>query len=221
MTNTTLAISERLQRYLVEHTVREAAVLARLRQLTAKMPQANMQIAPEQGQLLQLLVKLIDARRCLEVGTFTGYSALAVALAMPADGQIIACDVSVEWTQIARRFWTEAGVDTRIDLRLAPALATLDGLLGDGFGSTFDFAFIDADKPNYVAYYERVVELLRPGGLLAVDNTLWSGAVADPAVQDADTNAIRALNDRARDDQRVDISLVPIGDGLLLARKRG
>lgn len=221
MTNTTLAMSERLQRYLVEHTVREAPVLARLRQLTATMPQANMQIAPEQGQLLQLLVKSIDARRCLEVGTFTGYSALAVALAMPADGQIIACDVSVEWTQIARRFWTEAGVDTRIDLRLAPALATLDGLLGDGFGSTFDFAFIDADKSNYVAYYERVVELLRPGGLLAVDNTLWSGAVADPAVQDADTNAIRALNDRARDDQRVDISLVPIGDGLLLARKRG
>lgn len=221
MTNTTLAMSERLQRYLVEHTVREAPVLARLRQLTATMPQANMQIAPEQGQLLQLLVKSIDARRCLEVGTFTGYSALAVALAMPADGQIIACDVSVEWTQIARRFWTEAGVDTRIDLRLAPALATLDGLLCDGFGSTFDFAFIDADKSNYVAYYERVVELLRPGGLLAVDNTLWSGAVADPAVQDADTNAIRALNDRARDDQRVDISLVPIGDGLLLARKRG
>ncbi len=221
MTNTTLAMNERLQRYLVENTVREAAVLARLRQLTAKMPQASMQIAPEQGQLLQLLVRLIDARRCLEVGTFTGYSALAVALAMPGDGRIVACDVSAEWTAIARRFWAEAGVDSRIDLRLAPALATLDGLLADGHGSSFDFAFIDADKTNYVAYYERVVELLRPGGLLAVDNVLWGGDVADPAVQDTETNAIRALNDRARDDARVDISLVPIGDGLLLARKRG
>ncbi|GMU69163.1 MAG: class I SAM-dependent methyltransferase [Steroidobacteraceae bacterium] len=221
MTNTTLAMNERLQRYLVENTVREAAVLARLRQLTAKMPQASMQIAPEQGQLLQLLVRLIDARRCLEVGTFTGYSALAVALAMPGDGRIVACDVSAEWTAIARRFWAEAGVDSRIDLRLAPALATLDGLLADGHGSSFDFAFIDADKTNYVAYYERVVELLRPGGLLAVDNVLWGGDVADPTVQDTETNAIRALNDRARDDARVDISLVPIGDGLLLARKRG
>lgn len=221
MTNTTLAMNERLQRYLVENTVREAAVLARLRQLTAKMPQASMQIAPEQGQLLQLLVRLIDARRCLEVGTFTGYSALAVALAMPGDGRIVACDVSAEWTAIARRFWAEAGVDSRIDLRLAPALATLDGLLADGHGSSFDFAFIDADKTNYVAYYERVVELLRPGGLLAVDNVLWGGDVADPAVQDTETNAIRALNDRARDDARVDISLVPIGDGLLLARRRG
>lgn len=221
MTNTTLAMNERLQRYLVENTVREAAVLARLRQLTAKMPQASMQIAPEQGQLLQLLVRLIDARRCLEVGTFTGYSALAVALAMPGDGRIVACDVSAEWTAIARRFWAEAGVDSRVDLRLAPALATLDGLLADGHGSSFDFAFIDADKTNYVAYYERVVELLRPGGLLAVDNVLWGGDVADPAVQDTETNAIRALNDRARDDARVDISLVPIGDGLLLARKRG
>lgn len=221
MTNTTLAMNERLQRYLVDNTVREAAVLARLRQLTAKMPQASMQIAPEQGQLLQLLVRLIDARRCLEVGTFTGYSALAVALAMPGDGRIVACDVSAEWTAIARRFWAEAGVDSRIDLRLAPALATLDGLLADGHGSSFDFAFIDADKMNYVAYYERVVELLRPGGLLAVDNVLWGGDVADPAVQDTETNAIRALNDRARDDARVDISLVPIGDGLLLARKRG
>lgn len=221
MTNTTLAMNERLQRYLVDNTVREAAVLARLRQLTAKMPQASMQIAPEQGQLLQLLVRLIDARRCLEVGTFTGYSALAVALAMPGDGRIVACDVSAEWTAIARRFWAEAGVDSRIDLRLAPALATLDGLLADGHGSSFDFAFIDADKTNYVAYYERVVELLRPGGLLAVDNVLWGGDVADPAVQDTETNAIRALNDRARDDARVDISLVPIGDGLLLARKRG
>ncbi|HNS26892.1 MAG TPA: class I SAM-dependent methyltransferase, partial [Steroidobacteraceae bacterium] len=208
------------QRYLIEHTVREPAILAALRQLTAKMPQANMQIAPEQGQLIQLLVRLIGARRCLEIGTFTGYSALCVALAMPRDGELIACDVSLEWTQIARRFWREAGVDARIDLRIAPALTTLDELLQGG-GSSFDFAFLDADKENYLEYYERVVELLRPGGLLVVDNVLWAGAVADAGVQDAETNAIRALNDRARDDERVDMSLVPIGDGLLLARKRG
>jgi len=220
MTNQTIAMTSQLQRYLIEHTVREPAILAALRQLTAKMPQASMQIAPEQGQLIQLLVRLIGARRCLEIGTFTGYSALCVALAMPRDGELIACDVSLEWTQIARRFWREAGVDARIDLRIAPALATLDQLLQGG-GSSFDFAFIDADKENYLEYYERVVELLRPGGLLAVDNVLWNGAVADAAVQDAETNAIRALNDRARDDERVDMSLVPVGDGLLLARKRG
>ncbi|HNR21985.1 MAG TPA: class I SAM-dependent methyltransferase [Steroidobacteraceae bacterium] len=213
-------MTAQLQRYLIEHTVREPAILAALRQLTAKMPQANMQIAPEQGQLIQLLVRLIGARRCLEIGTFTGYSALCVALAMPRDGELIACDVSLEWTQIARRFWREAGVDARIDLRIAPALTTLDELLQGG-GSSFDFAFLDADKENYLEYYERVVELLRPGGLLVVDNVLWAGAVADAGVQDAETNAIRALNDRARDDERVDMSLVPIGDGLLLARKRG
>jgi len=220
MTNYTIAMTAQLQRYLIEHTVREPAILAALRQLTAKMPQANMQIAPEQGQLIQLLVRLIGARRCLEIGTFTGYSALCVALAMPRDGELIACDVSLEWTQIARRFWREAGVDARIDLRIAPALTTLDELLQGG-GSSFDFAFLHADKENYLEYYERVVELLRPGGLLVVDNVLWAGAVADAGVQDAETNAIRALNDRARDDERVDMSLVPIGDGLLLARKRG
>jgi predicted O-methyltransferase YrrM len=220
MTNSTIAITSQLQRYLIEHTVREPAILAALRQLTGKMPQASMQIAPEQGQFMQLLVRLIGARRCLEVGTFTGYSALCVALAMPRDGELIACDVSLEWTQIARRFWREAGVDARIDLRIAPALATLDTLLQGG-GSSFDFAFIDADKENYLEYYERVIDLLRPGGLLVVDNALWGGAVADAAVQDAETNAIRALNDRAHHDERVDLSLVPIGDGLLLARKRG
>lgn len=221
MTNATTTLSDSLQRYLIEHNLREAAVLARLRRVTAELPQASMQIAPEQGQFLQLLVRLLGARRCLEVGTFTGYSALAVALVLPGDGELVACDVSVEWTRIARQFWREAGVDARIDLRLAPALATLDSLLADGGGSTFDFAFIDADKGNYVAYYERTVELLRPGGLLAVDNVLWDGRVADPEVNDADTNAIRALNDRVHRDERVDTSLVPIGDGLLLARRRG
>lgn len=221
MTNATIALTAQLQRYLLEHSVREAPILASLRQVTAALPQAGMQIAPEQGQFMQLLVRVLGAKRCLEVGTFTGYSALAVALALPGDGALIACDVSVEWTQIARRFWAEAGVDARIDLRLAPALTTLDALLESRGGSSFDFAFIDADKGNYVAYYERVVELLRPGGLLAVDNALWDGTVADPGVNDADTNAIRALNDRVHRDERVDMSLVPIGDGLLLARKRG
>ncbi|MGD9598873.1 MAG: O-methyltransferase [Steroidobacteraceae bacterium] len=221
MTNSTIALGDKLQRYLIEHNLREPQVLARLRQVTASLPQAGMQIAPEQGQFMQLLVRLLGARRCLEVGTFTGYSALAVALALPGDGELIACDVSVEWTQVARQYWHEAGVDGRIDLRLAPALETLEGLLDAGRGSTFDFAFIDADKGNYVAYYERVIELLRPGGLLAVDNALWDGRVADPGENDADTNAIRALNDRVHRDERVDASLVPIGDGLLLARKRG
>ena len=221
MTNSTIALGDKLQRYLIEHNLREPQVLARLRQVTASLPQAGMQIAPEQGQFMQLLVRLLGARRCLEVGTFTGYSALAVALALPGDGELIACDVSVEWTQVARQYWHEAGVDGRIDLRLAPALETLEGLLDAGRGSTFDFAFIDADKGNYVAYYERVIELLRPGGLLAVDNALWDGRVADPGENDADTNAIRALNDRVHRDERVDASLVPIGDGLLLARTRG
>ena len=221
MTNSTIALGDKLQRYLIEHNLREPQVLARLRQVTASLPQAGMQIAPEQGQFMQLLVRLLGARRCLEVGTFTGYSALAVALALPGDGELIACDVSVEWTQVARQYWHEAGVDGRIDLRLAPALETLEGLLDAGRVSTFDFAFIDADKGNYVAYYERVIEFLRPGGLLAVDNALWDGRVADPGENDADTNAIRALNDRVHRDERVDASLVPIGDGLLLARKRG
>ncbi|MGE0582514.1 MAG: O-methyltransferase [Steroidobacteraceae bacterium] len=221
MTNSTITLTDKLQRYLIEHNLREPPVLARLRQVTAALPQAGMQIAPEQGQFMQLLVRLLGARRCLEVGTFTGYSALVVALALPGDGELVACDVSAEWTRVARQYWREAGVDARIDLRLAPALETLDALLASGSGSTFDFAFIDADKGNYVAYYERVVELLRPGGLLAVDNALWDGRVADPDENDADTNAIRALNDRVHRDERVDASLVPIGDGLLLARKRG
>ena len=221
MTNTTINLPDPLQRYVIEHSLREAPMLARLRQVTAALPQAGLQIAPEQGQFMQLLVRLLDAKRCLEIGTFTGYSALAVALALPGDGELVTCDVSAEWTQIARQFWREAGVDARIDLRLAPALATLDALLACGSGSSFDFAFIDADKGNYVAYYERAVELLRPGGLLAIDNALWGGAVADPDVNDADTNAIRALNDRVHRDERVDASLVPIGDGLLLARRRG
>lgn len=221
MSAQTLSLTPDVHRYLLEHSLREPAPLARLRAVTQTMRGSQMQISPEQGQLLQLLVRLIGARRCLEIGTYTGYSALAVALALPGDGNLVACDVSAGWTQVARQFWREAGVDTRIDLRLQPALRTLDDLLADGSASAFDFAFIDADKGNYVAYYERVLDLLRPGGLICVDNTLWRGDVARPDVNDADTNAIRAFNDRVHGDDRVDLSLVPIGDGLTLLRKRG
>lgn len=179
-----------------------------------------MQISPEQGQFMAFLARLTGARRVVEVGTFTGYSALTVALALPADGRLVACDVSAEWTAIGRRYWEEAGVADKIDMRLAPALETLDALLTDGHADTFDMAFIDADKENYGAYYERCLRLIRPGGLIMVDNVLWGGSVADPDRDDGDTNAIRALNRALRDDDRVDFSLVPIGDGLSLARKR-
>jgi len=220
MTARTLSLTDDIYRYLVEHSSREPAILARLRAVTAGLPTANMQIGPEQAQLMQLLVRLIGARRCIEVGTYTGYSSLAVALALPGDGYLITCDVSAEWTRIARQFWKEAGVDSRIDLRLQPALKTLDELQAGGATSSFDFAFIDADKTNYVAYYERLLDLVRPGGLIAVDNTLWGGALARPEVNDADTNALRAFNAHVHRDERVDLSLVPIGDGLTLLRKR-
>jgi predicted O-methyltransferase YrrM len=217
----TLSLTPDVHRYLLEHSLREPALLARLRAVTQTMSGAQMQLSPEQGQLLQLLVRLVGARRCLEIGTYTGYSALAVALVLPGDGSLVTCDVSAEWTQVARQFWRDAGVEPRIDLRLQPALRTLDELLAEGSASAFDFAFIDADKGNYLNYYERVLDLLRPGGLICVDNTLWRGDVARPEVNDTDTNAIRAFNDRVHGDDRVDLSLVPIGDGLTLLRKRG
>ena len=179
-----------------------------------------MQISPEQGQFMALLVELLNARRVLEIGTFTGYSAARMALALPEDGSILTCDTSPEWTEVACRAWQEAGVAGKIDLRLAPALETLDGLLESGEAESFDFAFIDADKTNYLAYYERCYDLVRQGGLIGIDNVLWSGRVVDPAVDDADTEAIRALNRRLHRDHRVTLSLVPIGDGLTLARKR-
>jgi caffeoyl-CoA O-methyltransferase len=180
-----------------------------------------MQIAPEQGRFMALLVQLMDARRYLEVGTFTGYSSLAVALAMPDDGQIIACDVSEEYTAVARRYWEEAGVARRIDLRIGPTLNTLKALLhDDDERRDFDFIFIDADKANYNSYYEKCLDLLRPGGLIALDNTLWGGKVADPAVTDIDTSALRKLNTKLYADERIDMSMVPIGDGLTLCRKR-
>ena len=214
------ALTEGLHRYLLETSLREPALLARLREETARRGDAGMQISPEQGQFMALLIELTGAKRVLEIGTFTGYSALAMALALPPDGRIVACDVEPETTAVARRYWAEAGVAHKIDLRLAPALDTLDRLLAEGAAGSFDFAFIDADKSNYGAYYARCLELLRQGGLLAVDNVLWDGRVADPAARDPDTEAIRALNLRLRDDPRISLSLVPISDGLSLARKR-
>ncbi len=216
-----IELTGRLYKYLLDHSLREAPILARLRAETASMAEANMQIGPEQGQFMALLIELTGARRTLEVGTFTGYSTLAVALALPAGGRIVACDISEVFTAMGRRYWAEAGVADKIDLRLGPAVETLDALLNEaGAAGSFDFAFIDADKSNYGLYYERCLSLLRPGGLIAVDNVLWNGSVADPSKNDEDTRAIRALNEKMHGDTRVGISLVPIGDGLMLARKR-
>jgi predicted O-methyltransferase YrrM len=222
MTNKTVPLDDALHAYLLSVSLREPDLLRRLREETAGHPLARMQIAPEQGQFMALLVRLMGARRCLEIGVFTGYSSLAIALALPSNGLVVACDVSDEWTRIARRYWAEAGVADRIDLRLAPALETLDLLIATGEIGTFDFAFIDADKTNYMAYYERCLRLVRPGGLIAVDNTLWSGKVADPANREPDTSALRSFNLLISEDQRVAISLVPIGDGLtLILRNQG
>lgn len=220
MTNQTIPMTERLHRYLLAHSLRESPLQKELREITAQLEMCRMQIAPEQGQFMALLVELIGAMRVLEVGTFTGYSALAMAQAMPPEGRLVCCDVSEEWTAIARDFWQRAGVDERIELHLAPALETLDRLRAEGADETFDLAFIDADKTNYPRYLERCLALVKAGGLILFDNTLWSGAVADPENTEDDTVAIRQLNDTLLDDERVTISLVPIGDGLTLARKR-
>ena len=221
MSTRTLALTDEIYRYLLEMSLREPESMRRLRAETARMEWARMQIAPEQAQFMALLVELMGARKALEIGTFTGYSALAVALALPPEGRLITCDISEEWTAVARRYWEEAGVAHKIDLRLAPALETLDALIDGGEAGSFDFAFIDADKETYEEYYERTLTLLRPGGLVTVDNVLWSGSVVDPSRQDADTEAIRAFNAKLREDTRVSLSLVPIGDGLTLARKKG
>jgi len=220
MSNRTITMTDDLYAYLLDVSLREPALLKRLREETAAHPQARMQISPEQGQFMQLLAQLLGARRCIEVGVFTGYSSLAVALALPADGRILACDVSEEFTAVARRYWKEAGVTGKIDLVLAPATETLDARLKAGEAASYDFAFIDADKASYREYYERILKLLRPGGLLAVDNTLWSGRVLDADDRSDDTTAIRAFNRSLHHDERVDLSLLPIGDGLTLARKR-
>jgi caffeoyl-CoA O-methyltransferase len=220
MSTRTITLTDEIRTYLLQHTLREPPVFAALRAETAKMENANMQIAPEQGQFMQLLVELLGTRRALEIGTFTGYSALCVASGLPADGKLVCCDLSKEWTDIARRYWAEAGVADKIDLHLGPALPTLDDLLARGAASSFDFAFIDADKDNYDNYYECVLRLLRPGGLVALDNALNDGRVVHPAPDDASSRAIDALNRKIQRDERVTLSLVPIGDGLLLARKR-
>ncbi|HEY9795039.1 MAG TPA: class I SAM-dependent methyltransferase, partial [Leptolyngbyaceae cyanobacterium] len=206
--------------YLLSVSLREPDILQQLREETAHLPNAMMQIAPEQGQFMALLVQLLGATKTLEVGVFTGYSSLCVALSLPPNGKIVACDVSEEYTAIARRYWEAAGVADKIDLRLAPALETLDELLAAGLAGTFDFAFIDADKRNYEGYYERSLQLIRPGGLIAIDNVLWSGRVAEPQAQDNQTQVLRALNEKLHHDKRITLSMVPIADGLTLALKR-
>ncbi len=221
MSNKTLALDDRLYDYLLSVSLREPDVLARLREETLHRADAEMQIAPEQGQFMALLLKLIGARRSLEVGTFTGYSALVCALALPEDGQLIALDINEETTAIAQRYWAEAGVENKIELRLGPAEDSLRNLIDGGDQGSFDFMFIDADKTGYPTYYEMGLQLLRPGGVLAFDNVLWAGRVADPGAGDDDTQALRALNVQLHADPRVDISMVPIGDGLTLAHKLG
>ena len=215
MTAKTLQMSEALHAYLLANSLRETPVQRALRAVTSRMPRSTMQIAPEQGQFLQLLLKLTGALRCVEIGTFTGYSALAMALALPPGGRIVCCDLSEEWTSVARKYWARASVSKKIQLKLGPALETLKKLKGP-----FDFAFIDADKANYQNYFERCLKLVRRDGLIAIDNTLWYGRVIDRRDQSADTRAIRAFNRRLCRDRRVDIALVPIGDGLTLALKR-
>jgi len=212
-------LPEAVQEYVHNVATRETPLQKRLREETSKLSGAGMQIGADQGAFLSLLVQLTGARQAIEIGTFTGYSALAVATALPADGKLICCDISDEWTQVARRYWHEAGVAGRIDLRLAPAVETLRDLLRDSGPGSFDFAFIDADKTGYDGYYEACLTLLRPGGLMAIDNTLWNGAVAYLAKTDPDTAALRALNLKVRDDPRVTSCLVSMGDGVLLARK--
>jgi caffeoyl-CoA O-methyltransferase len=215
-----IGLDEQLHAYLLDVSLREPDVLRRLRAETAERENAEMQIAPEQGQFMALLVELIGAERTLEIGTFTGYSALVVARALPPHGRVIACEISEEYAAIARRWWVEGGVADKIEIRVAAAIETLDRMLEDGLAGRFDFAFIDADKQGYIDYWDRCVRLVRRGGLIAVDNVLWDGKVVDPADDEESTRAIRAFNARVRDDRRVDLSLVPIGDGLTLARVR-
>ena len=220
MSNRSINLTDRLYDYLHANSLREPQVLAELRAETAAMPEHGMQISPEQGQFMGLLLRLMAARRVIEVGTFTGYSSTAMAMALPADGRILCCDVSEKYTAVARRAWAKAGVAEKITLKLAPEAEKLDAEIKAGRGGHYDFCFIDADKSNYDHYYERALVLLRAGGLIAIDNVLWGGAVADPSDQSEDTAAIRRLNAKLKDDRRVDLSMLPIGDGLTLAMKR-
>jgi predicted O-methyltransferase YrrM len=211
-------LPEKVARYLHEHSVREPAVLRELRAATASVPHSGMQIGADQGQFMAILVKLMGAKRCLEIGTYTGYSALAVALALPKDGKIVCCDVSEEWTAVGKPFWKKAGVEKKIDLRIGPALRTLEQLKKER--KIFDFVFVDADKPNYLDYYERCLKLLRRGGLIMVDNVLWSGEVANPEARDELTLALRKFNERVYSDKRVEIAMLSVGDGVTLALKK-
>lgn len=219
MSNRTLNLNDNIYHYLLDHSLRESPLLKQLRDETAKLEMARMQIAPEQGQFLNLLIKLLGARQIIEIGVFTGYSALCMAEALPGNGRLVACDINKEWTDMAQRYWQQAQVHKKIELLLAPADKTLQKLIDNGNANSFDFAFIDADKTNYLTYYEQCLKLIRQGGIIAIDNTLWNGSVADSSIDDADTRAIRELNDTLHSDSRVDISLLPIGDGLTLARK--
>ena len=216
MSNRTLGIDERLYRYMLSTSLREPPILQALRKETAQLPEHNMQIAPEQGQFMSFLVRLLGVKRILEIGTFTGYSALAMGLALPEDGQLVACDVSPEWTSIAQRYWQEAGLHHKIQLRLGPALRTLEEFEDEAF----DLAFVDADKENYPNYFEKLLSLVKPGGLILFDNVLWNGAVADPVFQDGATVAIRELNALVHNDERVDLVMIPLADGLTLLRRR-
>jgi predicted O-methyltransferase YrrM len=220
MSNATLGLPADLHAYMLEVGAREPAILRELRDETATLPEHDMQIAPEQGALMALLVELTGARRCIEVGTFTGYSSTRVALALPPEGSVVCCDISREWTDVARRFWERAGVADKMELRLGPALDTLDALITEGQAETFDFAFLDADKVSYPEYSDRLLTLLRPGGLLAIDNVFWGGQITDAASRDASVRGIRRMNQALADDSRVSLAMVPIADGLTLARKR-
>jgi caffeoyl-CoA O-methyltransferase len=220
VTRRTIELTDELYDYLLSVSLREPQVLRRLREETADHPKAEMQISPEQGQFMAFLIRLIDARRTLELGVFTGYSALSAALALPPDGHVLACEIDEEYAAIARGWWEEAGADLKIELRLGPALDTLDELLHAGEADSFDFAFVDADKEGYREYYERCLRLVRPGGLILFDNTLWGGAVADPEATDEATGSLRAFNDLLHDDERIDLSFLPLSDGLTLARRR-
>ncbi len=220
MSTTSIGLSDELHEYMLSVSLRESDVMRRLREATADHPKSNMQIAPEQAQFFQLLMRMLGARRTIEVGVFTGYSALAVAEVLPPNGEIVACDINEEYTRVAERYWEEAGVADKIDLRIAPALETLDTLLDEGTAGLFDFAFIDADKEPYPDYYERCLQLLRPGGVVALDNVFRDGRVADPGAEDESVRAIQRLNEKIHADDRVHLSMLPVADGVTLAMKR-
>lgn len=220
MSDSTLTLTPQLHQYLVTHSGHESAVLAALREVTHKLSDSRMQISPEQGHFMSLLMKILNAKKTLDIGTFTGYSALAVALALPQEGKVIAFDLNEDWTTTAREYWKKAGVAEKIELKLGPAQTSLQALIDQGQSGSFDFAFIDADKANYNTYYEQSLQLVRPGGIIAIDNVLWDGKVADPAIHDESTLAIRNLNTKLLNDKRVTISMLPVGDGLTLALRQ-